>query len=96
MTLRSYELYAEAAKDGEPGPVEWLDPSASARLGEVGVATLVVVGAEDIGDMHDIADVLERGIPRARKVVVADAAHALPLERPDELNRLLLEFLAAT
>jgi 3-oxoadipate enol-lactonase len=96
LIVRSYDLYAEAAKGGEPGPDEVLDPPASDRLGEVRVPTLVVVGADDIGDMHDIADQLERGIPGARKVVVADAAHALPLERPDELNRLLLEFLAAT
>lgn len=95
MTLRSYELYAEAARGGEPGPVEWLDPPVSARLGEVRVPTLVVVGAEDAGDLHDIADRLEREVPRARKVVVPDAAHALPLERPHELNRLLLEFLPA-
>jgi 3-oxoadipate enol-lactonase len=96
MTLRSYELYAEAAKEGEPGPAAWLDPPVSARLGDVPVPTLVVVGAHDVGDMHDIADRLEREIPRARKVVVPDAAHALPLERPDELNGVLLEFLAAT
>jgi 3-oxoadipate enol-lactonase len=95
MTLRSYELYAEAAKDGEPAPTTWLDPPVSARLREVPVPTLVVVGAHDVGDMHDIADRLEQEIPRARKVVIPDAAHALPLERPEELNRLLLEFLSA-
>lgn len=95
MIVRSYELHAEAAKDGEPGPVEWLDPPASARLGEVRVPTLVVFGDEDVPDMREIADRLERGIPGARKVVVAGAAHLLPMERPDDLNRLLLEFLGA-
>ena len=96
MTLRSYELYADVAKSGKPGPSQWLDPPASTRLGELRVPTLVVVGAADAGDVLEIADRLEREIPGARKVVVADAAHALPLERPDELNRLLLEFLAGT
>jgi 3-oxoadipate enol-lactonase len=95
MILRSYELYAEAAQDGEPGPLERLEPPASARLGEIGVPTLVVVGAEDVPDMHDIATRLAGGIPGATKVVVPDAAHLLPLERPAELNRILLDFLAA-
>ncbi len=94
MILRSYELYAEAAKDGEPGPVEWLDPPASGRLGEVRAPTLVVVGDADVADMFAIADRLEREIPGARQAVVAGAAHGLPLERPGELNRLLLDFLS--
>ena len=37
---------------------------------------------------------LAAGIPNARKEVVPRAAHMRPLERPDELDRLLLEFLA--
>jgi 3-oxoadipate enol-lactonase len=94
MILRSYELYAEAAKDGEPGPAEWLDPPASGRLGEVRAPTLIVVGDADVADMFAIADRLESEIPGARQAVVAGAAHGLPLERPDELNRLLLDFLS--
>ena len=95
MILRAYELDAAASKRGEPGPLQWPDPPATARLDEIRVPTLVVVGDEDAPDMLAIADRLEREIPGARKVVVPDAAHLLPLERPDELNRLLLEFLAA-
>lgn len=93
MVLRSYEIYAEAAKDGEPGPDEPLDPPASVRLDEVRSPTLIVIGDADVPDMLEISERLERGIPGARRVVVPDAAHALPLERPDELNRLLHEFL---
>jgi pimeloyl-ACP methyl ester carboxylesterase len=92
--LRSYAHYRAALERGEPGPAERLDPPASERLGEVRAPTLVVVGAADVEDMHGIADRLAAGIPGARKEIVADAAHMLPLERPDELNRLLLDFLA--
>jgi 3-oxoadipate enol-lactonase len=91
--LRSYELYREAAKDGEPGPWQWPEPPAVQRLGELAVPTLIVVGEHDVADMLDIADRFEVEISGARKVVVADAAHLLPLERPQELNRLLLDFL---
>jgi 3-oxoadipate enol-lactonase len=93
--LRSYAHYRAALEEGEPGPAERLDPPASERLGAVRAPTLVVVGDADVEDMHRIADRLAAGIPSARKEVVADAAHMLPLEKPDELNRLLLEFLDA-
>lgn len=93
MVLRSYELYAAAAKNGEPARAQWLEPPASERLGEIRIPTLLVVGDADASDLLAIADELERRIPDARKAVVPDAAHALPLERPEELDRLLLEFL---
>jgi 3-oxoadipate enol-lactonase len=93
MIVRSYELYAEA-KDGEPRP-QWLDPPASSRVAEMRIPTLLVVGDADASDMLAMAERFEREIPGARTAVVADAAHGLPLERPDELNRILLEFLAA-
>lgn len=93
MIVRSYELYAEAEKDGEPAGGEWLDPPASERVGQLAVPTLIVVGGEDASDMFEIADRLEREIRGARKAIVRRAAHLLPLERPEELNRLLLEFL---
>jgi pimeloyl-ACP methyl ester carboxylesterase len=93
--LSSYAHYRAAmAQGGEPGPAERLDPPAAERLGELRAPTLIVIGAADVEDLHAIADRLAAGIPNARKEVVPNAAHMLPLERPDELNRLLLDFLA--
>jgi 3-oxoadipate enol-lactonase len=91
--LQSYRHYRAALEHGEPGPPERLDPPALERLGDVRAPTLVVVGAADVPDLHGIADRLADKIQRARKEVVAGAAHMLPRERPDELNRLLLDFL---
>ncbi|MGH3014375.1 MAG: alpha/beta fold hydrolase [Gaiellaceae bacterium] len=85
-----------AAYEGSPppGPVRWTDPPAATRLGEVAVPTLVVAGAHDVADFVAIADRLAAGIPGAR-LVVLDTAHLPGLERPDELNPLLLGFLAS-
>ena len=85
-----------AAYEGSPppGPVRWADPPVSTRLGEVAAPTLVVAGAHDVADFVAIADRLADGIPGAR-LVVLDTAHLPGLERPEELNRLLLEFLAS-
>jgi pimeloyl-ACP methyl ester carboxylesterase len=92
--LRSYEHYRAALEHGEPGPAVRLDPPASERLGEVRAPTLVVVGDADQPDLLAVADLLGAGIRGARKEIVAGAAHMLPREKPDELNRLLVEFLA--
>ncbi len=55
--------------------------------------TLVVVGAEDLEDITAMAEQLAAGIPDARLETIAGAGHLPSLERPDELNRLLLDFL---
>ena len=71
-----------------------LDPPESERLAEVKVPTLVVTGEEDVADIHLIADRLAAGIPGAERATIADAAHLPSLERPEEFDRIVLDFLA--
>jgi pimeloyl-ACP methyl ester carboxylesterase len=68
--------------------------NAAGRLGEVGVAVLVVVGDLDTAQTLEAADALARGIPGARLEVIEGAAHLPNMERPEEFNRLVLEFLS--
>jgi pimeloyl-ACP methyl ester carboxylesterase len=70
------------------------DPPAAGRLGEVAVPTLVLVGEHDRPDIHAMAGALAAGIPGAERVVLAGTAHLPNMERPDEFNRVVLEFLA--
>ena len=90
MTRRSYELQLPV-EDEVTGT--WPEPPLEGRLGEIRVPTLVVVGDEDVPDIRAIAEKLVREIQGARLEVVEGAGHLPSLERPDELNRLLLEFL---
>jgi 3-oxoadipate enol-lactonase len=90
MTLRTYELQLPLEDDLQ---ASWPQPRAAERLGDVRVPTLVLVGAEDLDDIHQIAQKLAAEIPGARIETIAGAAHLPSLERPDEVNRLLLEFL---
>jgi 3-oxoadipate enol-lactonase len=76
----------------EPGPVTWADPPAAARLGDVSVPTLVVVGTLDQPDFRAISARLAAEIPSAERAEL-ETAHLPALERPDEFNRLVLEFL---
>lgn len=72
-----------------------LTPPAVGRLGEIEVPTLVMVGAADVAEMHRLADQITATVPRAQRVPdVPDAAHLLPLERPDLVNPILHDFLA--
>ena len=90
MIRRSYELQLPF-EDEVTG--SWPEPPPEERLGEIRVPTLVVVGAEDVADIRAIAEQLAREIPEARLEIVGGAGHLPSLERPDEVNRLLLEFL---
>ena len=46
--------------------------------------------------MIRIADLLTRETPHARKVIVPDAAHLLPMECPAPFNQLVIGFLGST
>lgn len=77
---------------GEPLP---LDFPASTRLMDIRAPALVVEGALDVRYMLTLGDILATAIPSARKVVIPDAAHMVSMERPEAVNRLILDFLEA-
>jgi pimeloyl-ACP methyl ester carboxylesterase len=89
MQRRIYELQKGLEDDDE----ELLVEGVANRLGEIVAPTLVLVGEEDVPDMHAIADRLAREIPGARKGLIAGTAHVPSLERPREFDELVLGFL---
>ncbi|HZO33805.1 MAG TPA: alpha/beta fold hydrolase, partial [Gaiellaceae bacterium] len=62
-------------------------------LSSLSVPTLVVVGDRDVSDFRAIAEHVAATVAGARLEVVAGAGHLVGIDRPDELNRLLLDFL---
>jgi 3-oxoadipate enol-lactonase len=70
-----------------------LDPPAITRLSEITAPTLVIVGDQDLPHAAANADLITSKIASARTVVIKDAAHLPSLERPEEFNRVLLDFL---
>jgi pimeloyl-ACP methyl ester carboxylesterase len=74
-------------------PRHELDPPAAERLADIKAPTLVVVGDQDLPEVHETAGVLISKIRGARKAVIHDAAHLPNLEHPEKFNRLLLDFL---
>jgi 3-oxoadipate enol-lactonase len=89
-----------------PNPVEpeaydrqaqaYLQFDALDRLDRIKAPTLIIVGEQDLLTPPWVAREVARGIPRALlKIVTGDgSSHLVPLERPDEFNQLVMDFLA--
>ena len=56
------------------------------------VPTLVMVGDDDILTLAHVG-ALQDGLPNAQVAVLPGTSHAAPLERPDLVNHLILDFL---
>jgi len=64
------------------------------RLGEIAVPTLIIAGRDDAFTPLERSEMLHRGIRGSTLVVIDDAGHTVPAEKPAEFNQALSEFLA--
>ena len=65
----------------------------TARLGEIDMPTLCIVGAQDQLTPPKYSEYLHEHIKGSRLEVIEGAGHMLPLEQPEEYNRRLVDFL---
>jgi 3-oxoadipate enol-lactonase len=84
MTLRAYGLQA-----GVDASLRRVD----IQLEQITAPTLVLRGALDWPDVAAAAERFVRELPDAREVVIDGCAHLPTVERPDEVARLIVEFL---
>ena len=70
------------------------DPPAGDRLSEIRARALILVGENDHPAYRAITDKLRAGIGGAKQVVIAGAAHLIPLDKPKEFNQAVLAFLS--
>jgi 3-oxoadipate enol-lactonase len=92
VRVMSTRNFSRPDDEDAPEPLE-LEPPAISRLSEIHVPTLIVVGDQDVHDILSIADILEKGIAGAKKVVIPGTAHHLNMEKPEEFNRVVIDFL---
>ncbi len=71
---------------------EPLQPPAMDRLEQLAIPTLTIAGDLDDDIVMAIADLLATRIT-ARKAVIPGTAHLPNMEKPDEFNQIVLEFL---
>lgn len=91
LILPLYKSFSATAKIGWDPYLH--DPKLRKRLRRIAAPTLVVRGAEDTFLPEAHAKAYAEEIPDARLEIVEGAAHLLPLEQPDELERLIRHFL---
>jgi 3-oxoadipate enol-lactonase len=83
-------------RSGKLGEGQPLEPAAIGRLHEVKVPTLIIVGDHDDANIATIANILASNINGAQRVSIANAAHLANMEKPEQFNQIVLEFLKRT
>jgi 3-oxoadipate enol-lactonase len=91
---RAIELNVGAAHWDFAGLDQPLLPAAVARLHEVVIPALVVVGDHDPTEVRNGYELLLAGLPQAQGYRFPDAAHLPSVEHPARFTKLLREFLA--
>lgn len=99
------ELYNAASPDG---PEHWdvvigkiwsmikSEPNIElSELGDLRMPVLVLIGEHDIPTEAHAAG-MEQAIPDSKLVVVPDATHALPMEKPDVVGGIVRDFLQSS
>jgi 3-oxoadipate enol-lactonase len=86
-------LWERIADEPDAGEEVEFDPPIPARLAEIRVPTLLIVGDLDQPMTVESMALLGQGIPHAETVVIHGTGHLPSMERPDEFNRQVLSFL---
>jgi len=93
MSLDSLRLQADLIRQTTFLIEEPLNPPAIERLEQIKVPTLVIVGDLDDDSEVEIAEVLTTRIKGATEVIIKEGAHLPNMEKPEEFNRVVLDFL---
>ncbi len=67
-----------------------------AYLGEIKAQVLVVVGDDDNITPSKYGEYLHQNIPGAELKVISDAGHLSPIEKPEEVNQIIRNFILET
>jgi epoxide hydrolase 4 len=87
---RAARMGEQVAAGGVPEEYE-----AKIRSQQVEVPTLVIWGENDAALLPTLTRGLSEWVPRLRIELIPGAGHWVPYERPDEVNRLIREFVDA-
>jgi pimeloyl-ACP methyl ester carboxylesterase len=64
------------------------------RIGQIKAPTLILAGADDQTTTVADAELIKGSIAGSRLEVIADSAHNLTTEKPDEVNAAIEKFVA--
>jgi 3-oxoadipate enol-lactonase len=90
MWQMCYNTYSTHTVDRPSVPLE---PRAAGRLSEIKVPTLIIYSDFDVSPVAEAAAAMEAGIEGAKRVLISGTAHMIPMEKPEEFNNIVLDFL---
>jgi len=68
-------------------------PPALNRLSQLHTPTLILLGQLDVPEVFAVADVLTTKVSNVKKAIVPNVGHLPQMEKPEEFNRIVLDFL---
>lgn len=77
----------------EPDFTKKIDPPALQKLAEISAPTLILAGEKDLSYFLDIAEILNKTVQHSQKKIISNAGHMINLEKPDEVNKEISNFL---
>ena len=90
------QRFLEVPVEGYAGCCDAIrDLDFTGQLGNIRAQTLVIAGEKDAGTPVAMSQVIAERIPGARLAVIPGAAHLSAVEKKDEFNALVRQFLAA-
>jgi pimeloyl-ACP methyl ester carboxylesterase len=82
-----------SGRPGIRGEGQQLEPQAIGRLSEIDIPTLIIIGDRDDINIATIGDLLAAKIAGAQKIMIPNTAHLPNMEKPEQFNQIVLEFL---
>jgi pimeloyl-ACP methyl ester carboxylesterase len=94
-SIRRWKKELSSNKKSITGPVEGViyRNGVEEELGNISCPTLVIVGDEDVATTPEKAAFIQKGIKGSKLEFVAGAGHSSCIEKPQEVNRLLKDWL---
>lgn len=87
-------IYSNYTREGAEGQARPLDPPAIERLDEITVPGLLLIGDLDTIATRKGGEILAQGLKDVEVHHFADVAHMVSMEKPEEFNEIVLDFLA--
>jgi 3-oxoadipate enol-lactonase len=71
------------------------EPAASERLSEISAPVLILMGENDNPAYKAMTERIAAGIVGSKKMVIAGSGHVINLDKPEQFNQAVIEFLGA-
>ncbi len=70
-----------------------LNPPTIQRLPEIHIPTLLLAGQQEDSENLAVLETIATKVPGAKKIIIPGAGHLPQMEKPEEFNRIVREFL---